>query len=170
MIACYKNLLYQCPLRSYFRERVNFIRVMFSVRAVRDVLCGNKSTGLQEIMRWSACIESARRYGTCDDHLSPDREIHLLTFFNQMMRFQISDDACQPLANFKKCLVKNARINECASSAIAYAEQSLDQWIYHFCERAGIHVNNHSVSILLSRTNSLFLLLFTLIPILISEL
>jgi hypothetical protein len=138
---------------------------MFAMRGVRDVLCGNKSIGLQEIIRNSACIESARRYGTCDDHLSPHRNVQLLTFFNQMMRFEIGDGACQQLENFKNCLLRNARINDCPASAMTHVQLSLDQWIYHYCERAGIYVHNRAVSDLFSSAAYLFPLL-TSIPIL----
>lgn len=157
MITCYEELLHQCPVRSNFRERTNFIRVMFAARAMRNVLCSNKSFGLQEITRHSTCIESARRYGYCDDHLGPG--VQLLTFFNKMMRFELSDTACQPLANFKHCLVRNAHANECDVLAMSYVTRSLDEWISHFCTRAGIFVTNTAI------TSSLSSATYFLLPI-----
>ena len=155
MIACYGGLLHECPVRSYFRERTNFIRVMFAATAMRNVLCANKSIGLQEITRQSTCIESARRYGYCDDRLG--HGVQLLTFFNKMMRFEMSDAACQPLADFKHCLMTNAHENGCEDLAMSYVTRSLDEWIHHFCERAGIFVTNTAVTSSLSPAAYLFL-------------
>ena len=139
MITCYEDLLDQCPVRSYFTQRVSLVRVMFSVRAVRALLCHDKSAGLQHVTRHAACIDSARRFAYCDDHLGSRTQ--LLTFFNRMMRFELLDQACQPLAHFRSCLTRNAREHGCDALAVSYVSRSLDAWIYHFCEKAGITVS-----------------------------
>ena len=139
MTVCYEELLDECPVRSYFRERAFIVRILFSMNAMRNVLCADRSLGLEEITRHSTCIESARRFGYCDDKLGSG--IQLLTFFNRMMRFEISDEACQPLSDFKHCLIHNAQEHGCGEQAMNYVTRALDQWLVNFCERAGITVS-----------------------------
>lgn len=142
MVHCYERDLTECGVHFQFLDRVRLIRIMMSLQGVQRVLCSNKSIGVQEIVQSSTCIESARRYGSCDqDTLGVEGNI----FFARMMRFQVGSEGCQPLSDFKNCLHKNMILGKCDNIAMDYVIRALDAWIYNFCTRGGVDVTNFAL-------------------------
>ena len=163
MISCYESDLDECGVRFNFLDRVRLLRTMLSVQSVHRVLCSNKSIGLQEVVQSITCIESARRYGSCDhETLGVEGAI----FFNRMMRFQVGSEGCQPLANFRNCLYKNMQVNQCDAVPMDYVIRALDAWIVNFCTRGGVVVTNSSFTMIVK---SLYLKLLFLCSIMVTR-
>ena len=146
MISCYHKMMDDCSVYFYINERAKMIQVVSSLMEMRDVLCGKKQQGLLEVIQDLHCIESARRYGYCDANLTMQMNL----FFKKLMRFQTdASTSCQPLSEFKSCILHNAKLQDppCVSKAMNYIERSLDAWLNNLCIRAGYYVS-HSYLIL----------------------
>lgn len=163
MIQCYQGDLSQCSVYYNIVNRVRILRVIMAIRGVQDVLCGNRSKGLSEIIPFQTCINSARRYGYCDEQLGKDGKLDV--FFNGMMRFELGSEACQPLANFKRCLIHNAAQSQCDTVAMDYVTKALDEWIYWFCTKGGVYVTESASLPQPSSSNVIMVILFTCILI-----
>ena len=122
------------------------VQVVSSLMEMRDVFCTEKGQGLSEIIQDLQCIESARRYGYCDANLTMQMNL----FFKKLMRFQSdAGTSCQPLVEFKSCILQNAKLQHppCDLKAMHYIERGLDAWLNNLCFRAGYYVSGSHITL-----------------------
>lgn len=140
MISCYHEMMEDCSVYFYFNKRARMFQVVASLMEMREVFCGNKGQGLSKVIQDLQCIESARRYGYCDANLTMQMDL----FFKKLMRFQTdASTSCQPLAEFKSCILKNSllQVPSCDPIAMNYIERGINAWLNNLCIRAGYYIS-----------------------------
>lgn len=160
MSACYEHMIQACVAFDSFSHMK---RVIKTIRAVNDDLCGN-SFRIRLLIEGGYCIEYARKESNCSlpfDNSAQDNVAHISAItlpskkyqwpytLTSMLRFELGKNICSYLVDFNQCLVPFIE-RRCRMESRDIWNSSIQNIIHNWCNNQSQKLYSPTILLLTS--------------------